>query len=69
MGAKCRFRIIPGEQTVEYTGAEGTTYEDALLSIGIIPDTVLILHGGKSLPQDEVIREEEVDIISTCSRG
>ena len=69
MGAKCRFHIIPGHQIVEYTGAEGTTYEEALLSIGIIPDTVLILHGGKSLPQDSVIREEEVDIVSTCSRG
>lgn len=69
MGVKCRFRIIPGQQTIEYTGAEGTTYEEALLSIGIIPDTVLILHRGKSLPQDSVIRDDEVDIVSTCSRG
>jgi len=69
MGLKCRFRLVPDQELVEYTGEEGTTYEEALLSIGIIPDTVLILHRGESLPQDSVIGEDEVDIIATGSRG
>jgi len=69
MGLKCRFRLVPDQEIVEYTGEEGTTYEEALLSIGIIPDTVLILHRGESLPQDSVIGEDEVDIIATGSRG
>ncbi len=69
MGLKCRFCLIPGHEIVEYTGREESTYEEALLSLGINPDTVLILHRGKSLPQDSVIEEDEVEIISTCSRG
>ncbi len=69
MGLKCWFRLVPDQELVEYTGEEGTTYEEALLSIGIIPDTVLILHRGESLPQDSVIGEDEVDIIATGSRG
>jgi len=70
MGLKCRFRLVPDQELVEYTGEEGTErYEEALLSIGIIPDTVLILHRGESLPQDSVIGEDEVDIIATGSRG
>lgn len=69
MGRKCRFRLIPGDETVEFEVPEGTTYEEALVSIGIIPDTVLILHRGVSLPQDAPIGEEKVDIVSTCSRG
>jgi len=69
MGLKCRFRLVPDQEIVEYTGEEGATYEEALLSIGIIPDTVLILHRGESLPQDSVILEDEVDIVATGSRG
>ncbi|HOT03112.1 MAG TPA: thiamine S protein [Methanolinea sp.] len=48
---------------------DGATYEEALLSIGIIPDTVLILFKGQSLPQDMQIEAEEVEIVSTGSRG
>lgn len=69
MGRKCRFRLIPGDETVEFEAQDGTTYEEALVSVGIIPDTVLILHRGESLPQDAPIGEDEVDIVSTCSRG
>ncbi|MCQ8894156.1 MAG: thiamine S protein [Methanolinea sp.] len=66
---KCRFHLVPGDDRLEYTGKEGTTYEEALLSLGINPDTVLILHEGRSLPQDACIREDEAVVISTCSRG
>jgi len=69
MGLKCRFRLVPDQELVGVHGRGGETYEEALLSIGIIPDTVLILHRGESLPQDSVIGEDEVDIIATGSRG
>lgn len=61
--------MVPGGDVVDYEGPEGSTYEDALLSLGIIPDIVLILFHGVSLPQDKQIEEDEVEILSTCSRG
>ncbi len=61
--------MVPGGDVVDYEGPEGSTYEDALLSLGIIPDIVLILFHGESLPQDKPIEEDEVEILSTCSRG
>ena len=69
MGVKCRLLLVPGGECIEYEGVDGATYEDALLSIGIIPDTVLILFKGESLPQDTRIGEDEVEIVSTGSRG
>ncbi|MCU0631505.1 MAG: thiamine S protein [Methanolinea sp.] len=69
MGVKCRFLLEPEGKTIDYEGADGATYEDALLSLGISPDIVLILHEGISLPQDKPIEESEVVIVSTCSRG
>lgn len=61
--------MVPGGEVVDYEGPEGSTYEDALLSLGIIPDIMLILSHGVSLPQDKPIEEDEVEILSTCSRG
>ncbi len=69
MGMKCRLLLVPGGECIEYEGMDGATYEEALLSIGIIPDTVLILFKGQSLPQDMQIEAEEVEIVSTGSRG
>ncbi len=65
----CRFTIIPDGRVIIHQGNPGDTYEDALLAYGINPDTVLILSGGRSLPQDEKIGEEEVEIFLTGSRG
>ncbi|MEA2035114.1 MAG: thiamine S protein [Euryarchaeota archaeon] len=56
-------------KVIEQKVQEGETYESALLACNIIPDTVLIFYNGKSLPQDKVIEEEEVEIEMTCSRG
>ncbi len=61
--------MVPDGDVYEFTGESGDTYEDALLSLRINPDTVLILFHGTSLPQDKCIEEEEVEIITTCSRG
>ena len=69
MTVTCRFVLLPGNEVVEYHGKTGDTYEKALLSLGIIPDTVLILRGKRSIPQDAEIKEECVEVLSTCSRG
>ena len=69
MTITCRFRLVPGNEVVEYHGKAGDTYEKALLSLGIIPDTVLILRNNRSIPQDAPIKEEYVEVLSTCSRG
>ncbi|MDG6257680.1 MAG: thiamine S protein [Methanomicrobiaceae archaeon] len=52
-----------------YPVRPGDTYADALLFFGIVPDTVLIFQAGKSLPEDEPIEADEVDIVTTSSRG
>jgi len=52
-----------------YRGRPGATYEDALLSFELNPDTALIFSGGRSLPQDKEIEEEEVEIFLASSRG
>jgi sulfur carrier protein ThiS len=66
---KCRLVLKPGDEIREYEGSPGDTYEKALLCLGINPDTVLILLNKKSIPQDAQIKEEVVEILSTCSRG
>ena len=64
-----RMRLIPGDEVKVYQGKAGDTYEKALLSFGINPDTVLIFYRGQSIPQDSELKEEMVEILSTCSRG
>ena len=64
-----RMHLIPGDEMKVYEGEAGDTYEKALLSFGINPDTVLIFYKGQSIPQDSEVKEEMVDILSTCSRG
>ncbi|KUG18980.1 hypothetical protein ASZ90_011308 [hydrocarbon metagenome] len=65
----CRFIRIPDGSVLIYSGSEGDTYEDALLSFGINPDTVLIFAGGRSIPQDAAIEKYEVEIFLAGSRG
>lgn len=70
MSVHCRFTIVPDGDVLEFSGLDGSTYEDALETFGINPDTVLILSNDKkSIPQDASIREKSVDIVLTCSRG
>jgi hypothetical protein len=59
---------VPDGEVLIYEGCRGDTYETALLTFGIIPDTVLIIYQGISLPQDKPIEEEEVQIVLTCLR-
>jgi len=65
----CRFTLIPDGRVLIYRGQPGATYEDALLSFELNPDTALIFSGGRSLPQDKEIEEEEVEIFLASSRG
>ena len=69
MTMQSRMRLIPGDEVKVYQGKAGDTYEKALLSFGINPDTVLIFYRGQSIPQDSELKEEMVEIVSTCSRG
>ena len=48
-----------------FLGSEGDTYEKALLSFGINPDTVLIFYRGTSIPQDSEILDDQVEIVVT----
>jgi len=64
-----RMHLIPGDDVKVYEGEAGDTYEKALLSFGINPDTVLIFYKEQSIPQDSVVKEEMVEVLITCSRG
>jgi hypothetical protein len=58
------------EITIDHRlGREGETYAEALLAHCIVPDTVLIFHAGRWLPEDTPIEEDEVVVIATASRG
>lgn len=66
---RCRFHFVREGRFVAYDARPGDTYADALLSLCVVPDTVLIFHAGKSLPEDAPIEEDEVEIVTTSSRG
>ncbi len=66
---RCRFHFRREGHSEIYEARPGDTYADALLSFCIFPDTVLIFHAGRSLPEDKPIEEDEVDIVTTASRG
>ena len=65
----CRWILQPDGEALVVKSSPEMTYEEALLIHGINPDTVLVLYGGRSLPVDKMIEEEEVEILFTCSRG
>ncbi|BBL67210.1 hypothetical protein [Methanoculleus chikugoensis] len=65
----CRLTLIPDGDVLVYRGRPGDTYETALLSFGLNPDTALIFRRGRSVPQDEEITEEEGGIFLASSRG
>lgn len=65
-----RFRFFRSQTVLEITYEEGETYADLLLRCNLIPDTILIFAGDRSLPEDApVCEEEEVTIEETASRG
>lgn len=64
-----RFRFSRSQTVSEITYEDGETYADLLLRCGLIPDTILIFDGDRSLPEDAVVCEKEVTIEETASRG
>lgn len=64
-----RFRFFRSQTVSEITYEEGETYADLLLRCNLIPDTILIFAGDRSLPEDAPVCEEEVTIEETASRG
>jgi len=61
--------LVPGNERMVCDAANGMTYQDLLSKCGIIPGTVLIFVDGRSVPQDAPVREGEVEILLTASRG
>ncbi|WFN33906.1 thiamine S protein [Methanogenium sp. S4BF] len=64
-----RFRFSRSQTVSEIIYEENETYADLLLRCGLIPDTVLIFAGNRSLPEDASVGEGEVTIEETASRG
>ena len=65
----CRLELVPDGEVILASYEPGITYEEILLANGINPDIVLIRSRGTFLPQDHAVKEENVEIILTCSRG
>jgi len=68
---KLHITVIPEMREITYDTTPGERFDEALSSLGFIPDCVLIFSNvtGKSIPQDEIIKEESVRIFPTSSRG
>jgi sulfur carrier protein ThiS len=66
---KCRIHLKRESKEIEYEFAEGEKLSDMLISIDLIPDTVIIYRDEKPVPEDEYIAEGEYVIIETASRG
>ena len=63
------FRFSRSQTVRELSYEDGETYADLLLRCGLIPDTVLIFAGDRSLPEDMPVCEGDVTIEETASRG
>lgn len=66
---KILLHLVREHQTKIYEGGQDDTYSDALFACGLIPDTVIIIREGNSIPQDEPLAEGDVDVLTTASRG
>lgn len=64
-----RFCLSRSQTVTEVTYTDGETYADLLLRCGLIPDTVLIFAGDRSIPEDKPVSGEDVTIEETASRG
>lgn len=63
------FRFSRSQTARELMYEEGETYADLLLRCDLIPDTVLIFAGDRSIPEDAPVSGEDVTIEETASRG
>jgi len=56
-------------EIVETDYEEGDAYQDVLLRLCVIPDTVIILKDGTSVPEDAPAEGGAVTVLSAASRG
>ncbi len=66
---KCRIHLKRESKELEYEFSEGEKLSGMLLSIGLIPDTVIVFRNNIPVPEDEYIEEGEYLIAETASRG
>jgi sulfur carrier protein ThiS len=66
---KIVLHLVREHQKQIYEGGKDETYSDAISACGLVPDTVIIVREGNSIPQDEPLTEGEVDVLTTASRG
>ncbi|MBN1432636.1 MAG: thiamine S protein [Methanomicrobiaceae archaeon] len=66
---KCKVRIKRQSKDLEYEFTGGEKLSDMLLSIGLIPDTVIVFKDGIPVPEDEYITGDKYVIAETASRG
>jgi len=66
---KCKLHLKRESKDIEYEFDDGEKLSDMLVSIGLIPDTVLIFKQDIPVPEDELITEDNYVIVETASRG
>ncbi len=66
---KLALHFIREGEIVETDYEEGDAYQDVLLRLCVIPDTVILLRGETSIPEDAPVEGETVTVMTTASRG
>ncbi len=56
-----------GDKSVEVE--EGKTYSDLMLSLGINPETVIVLRDSLPVPLDEKVEDGEITVMRVISGG
>ncbi len=66
---KLALHFIREGEIFETDYEEGDAYQDVLLRLCVIPDTVILLRGGTSIPEDAPVEGDTVTVMTTASRG
>ncbi|MBT8508306.1 hypothetical protein AZH53_07795 [Methanomicrobiaceae archaeon CYW5] len=66
---KLTLHFIREGEILETDYEEGDAYQDVLLRLCIIPDTVIILRDGKSIPEDAPVEGDAATVMTAASRG
>ena len=66
---KLTLHFVREGDTIETDYEEGDAYQDVLLRLCVIPDTVIILREGTSIPEDAPVKGDVVTVMTAASRG
>lgn len=66
---KLALHFIREGEIVEAHYDEGEAYQDVLLRLCVIPDTVILLRDGKSIPEDAPVVGDAITVMTAASRG